>query len=389
MKNQESENPMLQKPKVVELILKEQLLKEYIIGSKNDLFELYKDMFDISERTNVTMAIVKPDKALDYSDLNYLKSVINKEIGEKKLLLCTALTDIVLVVTLLSSSEIISCIQRIRRVKAFEDPIAAVYSNSKTIRELPDTYSKLVKCMDYCFYTKSGSGFIGEDIINSGVMGIIEPDCGAVERAVRCGDIDKVHYLIFEIFRDIEKYKPEPIIARTYCLELFVCIIRCCETERIGKYMKGLTLLQEMRTLFEMKEYILNTANEIVQSNSPQNGKRYSALIRDTLEIIEENIGNEHLTLSWIAGNVLYTNVDYLGKVFKRETGKNFSTYVMEKRMEIAKSLIIGDKKDKIYEVAEKVGFGSNSQYFSQVFKRYTGVSPVAYKEISKVSCNG
>ena len=57
--------------------------------------------------------------------------------------------------------------------------------------------------------------------------------------------------------------------------------------------------------------------------------------------------------------------------------------------MEMAKSLIIADKKDKIYEVAEKVGYGSNSQYFSQVFKKYTGVSPITYKEISKVSRSG
>ena len=74
--------------------------------------------------------------------------------------------------------------------------------------------------------------------------------------------------------------------------------------------------------------------------------------------------------------------MDYLGKLFKKEVGKNFSHYVMEKRMELAKQLIFEGRNDKIYEVAEKVGYGSNSQYFSQVFKKYTGVSPVEYKEL-------
>ena len=50
--------------------------------------------------------------------------------------------------------------------------------------------------------------------------------------------------------------------------------------------------------------------------------------------------------------------------------------------MEMAKDLIIEGKKDRIYEVAEKVGYGSNSQYFSQVFKKYTGVSPLEYREL-------
>ena len=54
--------------------------------------------------------------------------------------------------------------------------------------------------------------------------------------------------------------------------------------------------------------------------------------------------------------------------------------------MEMAKALIVEGKKDRIYEVAEKVGYGSNSQYFSQVFKKYTGVSPLEYKEFARLA---
>ena len=103
---------------------------------------------------------------------------------------------------------------------------------------------------------------------------------------------------------------------------------------------------------------------------------------RETMEALK----NENLSLRWLAGTILYTNVDYLGKLFKKETGKNFSHYVMEKRMEMAKDLIIEGKKDRIYEVAEKVGYGSNSQYFSQVFKKYTGVSPLEYREFARLA---
>ena len=53
--------------------------------------------------------------------------------------------------------------------------------------------------------------------------------------------------------------------------------------------------------------------------------------------------------------------------------------------MEMAKGLILEGKKDRIYEVAEKVGYGSNSQYFSQVFKKYTGVSPLEYREFARL----
>ncbi|MCH5184511.1 MAG: helix-turn-helix domain-containing protein [Oscillospiraceae bacterium] len=376
------------KQEVLGVILKEQLLKEYIVGTENAFLELYKDMFDIPDGMSVTLLIMR-EKGAEYSEFAYLKNIISETTDEDKLLLCTVFSDMLIVVASVPETVIIPGLEKMQRRGRIDGTITAAYSGGKSLKELPEIYTHLVKCLDYCFYTKSGSTFINGDAMGPAEERVIEPDCGAVERALRCGDLSKVHYLIFELFRNIERSRPEPIIARTYCMELFVCVIRCCESERIGKYMKGLTLLQEMKTLFEIKEYIIGTADEIVEGNSLPGNKNYSKLTRDTLDIIEKNISNENLTLSWIAGNVLYTNVDYLGKVFKRETGKNFSAYVMEKRMEIAKVLIMGDKKDKIYEVAEKVGYGSNSQYFSQVFKKYTGFSPVVYKEISKISRSG
>lgn len=373
----------------VKNILKEQLLKEYIIRAEDSFLELYKDMFDISEEINVSMFILYPKKNAGYNNLVYLKNMFSREIVGNDLIFCSIISDMVIAVTILEEDELISLFHKMQRLKTIGDDVSAVYSQKKEITELPQIYSKLIKCIDYCFYEKAACSFINESMFEICAGDIAPVDFAALEAALKCGESDKVHYLIFEIFRDIEKNRPVPDIARRYCLELFVCIIRSCEIEKIDRYMKGLSRIGEMRTLFEIKEYIFNAANEIAESNKPNRSKNYSKLTRDTLEIIDENIGNENLTLSWIAGNILYTNVDYLGKVFKRETGKNFSAYVMEKRMEIAKTIITADKKDKIYEVAEKVGYGSNSQYFSQVFKKYTGVSPIAYKENPKLEKSG
>ena len=54
--------------------------------------------------------------------------------------------------------------------------------------------------------------------------------------------------------------------------------------------------------------------------------------------------------------------------------------------MERAKDLILEGQKDRIYEVAENVGYGSNSQYFSQVFKKYTGILPLEYKDFARLT---
>jgi len=131
----------------------------------------------------------------------------------------------------------------------------------------------------------------------------------------------------------------------------------------------------------EAERIIIEEIRTITEENAPEYSGGYNALTRETIHIIDDNIGNEQLSLRWIAGNVLYTNVDYLGKLFKKETGMNFSHYVMEKRMKLAMKILGGGGTDKIYEVAERTGYGTNSQYFSQVFKKYTGCSPMEYRE--------
>lgn len=69
---------------------------------------------------------------------------------------------------------------------------------------------------------------------------------------------------------------------------------------------------------------------------------------------------------------------DYLGKLYKKETGKKINDYINEYRIEKAKEILrIG--KLNVSETAQLVGF-TNFSYFSTVFKKMTGVSPKNYK---------
>lgn len=171
---------------------------------------------------------------------------------------------------------------------------------------------------------------------------------------------------------------------RSFCVDVYIEIItksiRRSSVERLRK-IADIAVCPELN---DIENIIVKEAEMVAEENVPDGSAGYNTLIKETLHIIDKNIGNENLSLRWIAGNILYTNVDYLGKMFKKETGKNFSYYVMEKRMEIAKKLLREGNIDKIYETAERVGYGSNSQYFSQVFKKYTGVSPLEYKEAQR-----
>ncbi len=79
------------------------------------------------------------------------------------------------------------------------------------------------------------------------------------------------------------------------------------------------------------------------------------------------------------AAAVVHLNAAYFSKLFKRETGKNFSEYVAEVRLDHAKELLSRGRMN-ISEVAFAVGF-SDVQYFSKTFKRCTGMRPSEYRE--------
>lgn len=94
---------------------------------------------------------------------------------------------------------------------------------------------------------------------------------------------------------------------------------------------------------------------------------------------VQGHLDHEGLTLQWISENVVYFNPDYLGRLFKRVRGETFSQYLLRERIRAARRLLLeGDLK--VSEVAREVGFGPNAQYFSQVFKHHTGVTPREYR---------
>ncbi|GAA3329120.1 hypothetical protein GCM10020331_075870 [Ectobacillus funiculus] len=51
---------------------------------------------------------------------------------------------------------------------------------------------------------------------------------------------------------------------------------------------------------------------------------KHSSIINKVIGIINEHLGNPDLSLKWVANQMLYMNADYLGKLFKQETGERF-----------------------------------------------------------------
>ncbi len=83
------------------------------------------------------------------------------------------------------------------------------------------------------------------------------------------------------------------------------------------------------------------------------------------------------VSLSRIAEHV-HLSREYVAHIFKRETGKTVIEYANERKMLIAKALILEDRLS-LQDIALTLGF-SNYSYFSKVFKKHFNTSPVRFK---------
>lgn len=70
---------------------------------------------------------------------------------------------------------------------------------------------------------------------------------------------------------------------------------------------------------------------------------------------------------------------DYFGKLFKRQMHENFNQFVLKYKMEYAKYLL-EHTDDRIYEIGDKLGY-KTTDYFSKIFKEYTGQTPAQYRK--------
>lgn len=109
------------------------------------------------------------------------------------------------------------------------------------------------------------------------------------------------------------------------------------------------------------------------QQNSAE---KFGITVNGAIRYIKENYQNQ-ISLSKIAEH-LYVHPAYLSGQFKSETGNTVTDYICNYRILKAKELL-RDPRNKIYWIAEQVGF-TNQRYFSQVFKRIVGQTPVEYR---------
>jgi two-component system response regulator YesN len=104
----------------------------------------------------------------------------------------------------------------------------------------------------------------------------------------------------------------------------------------------------------------------------------HSRKVRQALDYMEKSFADGDMGADMIARHVGISR-DHFRHVFKEETGQTVLDRLTDIRMGNARRML-SEGKYKVYEIAERVGY-RNSQYFSQVFRKTSGMSPLEYME--------
>lgn len=159
-----------------------------------------------------------------------------------------------------------------------------------------------------------------------------------------------------------------------YFTDVFINMNNLIPEEIWGKGDDPYVQVSQLKTLDEYMAWIKSINGKIIafiQRNMESN-----SLVLKAKQYINQHYC-ENISLEVVA-DFLALSPSYFSRLFRRNTGDNFIDYLTNLRISYAKELL-KSAKYKIYEISEMVGF-ENSQYFSRVFKKCTGLSPLDFK---------
>jgi len=139
-------------------------------------------------------------------------------------------------------------------------------------------------------------------------------------------------------------------------------------------------VLNDFFTFDELKSWFKDVVFKVIYYIKEHKKSEGKKTIDEIVNYVHNNY-YEKISLTSISEK-FYINTTYLSRIFKAETGYNFSDYLNKTRMNIAASLIENHDM-KMKDISDMVGF-DNVNYFFKKFKDYYGCTPTESKEMGK-----
>lgn len=260
-----------------------------------------------------------------------------------------------------------------------------------TVRELPKSYQQSLNALSYHFYTGGNGAFLYKASAQQESRSewiYTEDSEDEFLFAFRSGNREKTVEWVTRIFGEMEHASvlPEPgeveRLLQGLALRMLRILLEKFPRSTIADFeskVRGVSgaALHEYRTWFiELCEAGCSIIDQERASESQK-------IIYRSAEYIKANLHLD-LTLEHCAKQV-NLSWGYYSNLFKKVMGTSFQQFVTHAKIERAKSMLIDDYQ--VQEIAQQLGY-EHRRYFSEVFKKQTGLTPTEFKETSMGSSN-
>ncbi|WP_165972335.1 AraC family transcriptional regulator [Paenibacillus piri] len=203
--------------------------------------------------------------------------------------------------------------------------------------------------------------------------------------AIKFGDKEQtkhfLHNFIAEIFSGPYSYKD----CHKFIFLLLMDMIKLSNNsdEMFIRLFKEKPLFDYLDQLLQnsghdVEVWIYDTVIEpMITETLARNETRHRNITKTLIQFIHEEYDTD-LTLEACASR-LHFNPNYLGQIFRKESGSGFNDYLSQYRLIISKKML-AETDYQVQEIAENLRF-SNSQNFIRYFKKMEGITPRQYRE--------
>ncbi|XEC95423.1 helix-turn-helix domain-containing protein [Paenibacillus tarimensis] len=247
-------------------------------------------------------------------------------------------------------------------------------------RELPATIGQLSE-MEWCNIGRTGTVFHLSDYNKPASLPLAAPNWPEWSALIEQGKKQELLLRIEEVFHQLQVEQVDHSYLAQFYFGLVHLVFQSLQKRSVstaevypqGEWRDG---EQAMKSLGAMKVWtrqFVGRAAEILGGRD----KEVSVTIAKVQRYIEENL---HLDMNReeLAGHV-YLNPAYLSRLFRKETGKSLTDFMVDLRMAKARTEL-ERTNIKISDVAVNVGY-SNFSHFSKQFKRTSGLTPQEYRK--------
>jgi two-component system response regulator YesN len=368
-------------------LVKEQFLRDFITGrsyTKTE-YQEYRRLFGLEDQA-IRLILFEPEAECGVEELFGLAGIIDTHLAQSQYLNTVLRNQVLTLTGEVSDAELLALIQRVKDQfgAIYHLEISVAYSDSSQFEDTPGVFSEMQECLRHSFYLGAGSVITKKDIDWGDAPvagGKLHFDFEALALAVKSGNAGAVDAALDLFFNQLHSEKYRISVARSYAAELLMIIIRQSRREQEESDMGAIEALRAMTSLEQIRKSLRTIAARIAKANYEAITTQHDRIIGALTQYVREHLSDERLSLKRLAAEVVFLSESYLSKLFTRVTGENFSHYLMRIRMEKAKELMEKDGNQPVYEIAQQIGLGNNPQYFSQLFRKYTGLTPSEYKK--------